>query len=102
MNRKVCIIRVDVGDSNPWAFALILVSMSVLLTYGSNLSGLSIVAPVLMHALFNISSGLLAALCHGLPTRQPELPYYLCAAGTIAIGIILLTRGRLGASPVAP
>jgi CAAX protease family protein len=85
-----------------WAFALILVSVSVLMTWGLNLSGSSIMVPMLMHALLNISSRLLGALCQGVPTREPDLPIYLCAGGAVATAAILLTRGRLGRSSATP
>ncbi|MGH9641683.1 MAG: CPBP family intramembrane glutamic endopeptidase [Terriglobales bacterium] len=85
-----------------WAFALILVTVSVLFTWGTNLSCFSILVPMLMHAAFNVSSRLLGALCQGVPTRQPELQYYLCAAGAAAVAAILLTCGRLGRSAAIP
>jgi membrane protease YdiL (CAAX protease family) len=79
-----------------WAFTIILVTASVLITWGANLSGLSIVVPILMHAAFNVSFRLLGALCQGVPTRQPDLPYYLCAGGAAAVGALWLTQGDLG------
>jgi hypothetical protein len=42
------------------------------------------------------SFGILASLCHGIPTRNPDLPYYLCAAVVTALATSLLTRGQLG------
>jgi membrane protease YdiL (CAAX protease family) len=81
-----------------WAFALIEISLSVLMTWGTNLSRFSIIVPILMHAAFNTSSRLLAALTQGLPTREPDLPYYLGAGGAAALVAILLSRGRLGKS----
>jgi membrane protease YdiL (CAAX protease family) len=85
-----------------WAFVLMLITVSVLIAWGTNLSRFSIVVPMLMHAAFNTSSRLLGALCQGVPTREPDLPYYLCAAGAVAIAAILLTRGRLGRSSPEP
>ena len=85
-----------------WAFALILISTSILYTWGANLSGFSIIVPMLMHAAFNISSRLLGALCQGVPAREPFLPYYLCAGGATAIAAILATRGQLGRSRATP
>jgi membrane protease YdiL (CAAX protease family) len=85
-----------------WAFTLMLVTASVLLTWGTNLSSSSILVPMLMHAAFNVSFRLLGALCQGVPTRRPDLPYYLCAGGAVAIAAILLTHGRLGRSAAIP
>jgi membrane protease YdiL (CAAX protease family) len=83
-----------------WAFTLMLITDSVLITWGANLSGFSIFVPMLMHAGFNVSSRLLGGLCQGVPTRQPDLPYYLLAGGAAAVAAILLTQGRLGRSTV--
>jgi len=83
-----------------WGFAFILISASVLYTWGANLSGFSIIVPMLMHAAFNTSSRLLGALCQGVSTREPGFPFYLGAGGAAAIAAILLTQGRLGRSRV--
>ena len=85
-----------------WAYACILGCLSVLITWGTNLARFAILVPMLMHFTFNTSSRLLAALCQGVSTREPDLPYYLCAGGTVAIAAILLTQGRLGRSRVPP
>jgi len=84
-----------------WAFTIILVTVSVFLTWGTNLSGSSVIVPIMMHATFNTSSRLLAGLCQGVPTRQPELPLYLVAGAAAAGTAILLTRGKLGSPRVA-
>lgn len=81
-----------------WAFTIILVTLSAFLTLGSNLSGFSVIVPILIHAAFNTSSRLLAALCQTVPTRQPDIPFYLVAATTVAGAVVLLTGGRLGSS----
>jgi len=81
-----------------WAFAIILVTVSLFLTWGTNLAGFGVIVPVIIHAAFNTSSRLLAALCQEIPTRQPDLPFYLVAVATAAGMAILLTRGRLGSS----
>jgi hypothetical protein len=81
-----------------WAFTIILITVSVFLTLGSNLSGFSVVVPILIHAAFNTSSRLLAALCRAVATRQPDLPFYLVAVTAAASAAVLLTRGRLGSS----
>lgn len=79
-----------------WAFALMLVAASILFTYAVNLSRGSALVAILLHATFNTSFGILASLCHGIPTRNPDLPYYLCAAVVTALATSLLTRGQLG------
>lgn len=85
-----------------WAYTLLLVAASVLITLGNNISGFSIIVPIMMHAILNTSTRLLAALSEGLPTRTPELLYYLGAIGATAIAAILFTAGRLGFPRVSP
>jgi len=79
-----------------WAFFLIDICVSILITWGANLARFSIVVPMLMHAVFNATDRQLAAVCQGVPVREPALLYYLIAAGLVATVCILLTRGRLG------
>jgi hypothetical protein len=76
-----------------WAYVLMLISVSTLIT---NLAGFSIFVPILMHATFNSGFHVLTALCHGVPTREPDLPYVLGASTAFAGVAVLLTRGRLG------
>jgi uncharacterized protein len=64
-----------------WAFAVIVIAASVLFTCGANLSAFSVIVPMLMHATFNTSSRLFGALCQGVPTREPDLPFFLGAGG---------------------
>jgi len=79
-----------------WAYVLFLISVSTLITWGTNLAGFSIFVPMLMHATFNSEFRALGALCHGVPTREPDLPYVLGASTAFAAIAVLLTRGRLG------
>ena len=81
-----------------WGFALILVSVSILITYAVNRSRGSVLVAILLHSTFNTSSSILAALTHDVPTREPDLPYYLCAVVTTALVTLLATKGRLGYS----
>jgi len=81
-----------------WAFVIVMVDVSILLTWGANLSSLNILVPMLMHAAFNTSSRLLAAMCAGVPTRARELLFYLCAASAATWVVVLVTGGRLGLS----
>lgn len=79
-----------------WAFAIVLIDLSILLTWATNLSSFNILVPMLMHAAFNTSSRLLAAMCAGVPTRARELIFYLCAASATTLIVVLVTRGQLG------
>jgi membrane protease YdiL (CAAX protease family) len=86
-----------------WSFFIYVISVSILITWGTNLSGLSILAPVLMHATSNISTVLMNALFKGLPMRQHDEAIYLGVVVFAALAVIALTRGRLGfKSPTSP
>lgn len=85
-----------------WAFALMLVAASILFTFAVNVSRGSAVVAILLHATFNTSFGILANLCHGIATRNPDLPYYLGAAMATALATSLLTRGQLGVRAPPP
>ncbi len=79
-----------------WAFLLILICVSVLITWMTNLVRFSIFIPVFMHVAFNMSSQVLGRLLPGTSTRSPELAFFLGGIVTSTLAVILLTRGRLG------
>jgi membrane protease YdiL (CAAX protease family) len=83
----------------PWAFVVLIISLSVLMTLAVNLSRGGIVASVLMHAVFNTSFPMLVGLCRGVPTLEPGLPIYVATAALTALAVVLVTRGRLGQAP---
>jgi CAAX protease family protein len=78
-----------------WAYVVLLVSFSVLMTLVSNFSGSSIVVPMVMHATFNTSAQLLTLMTEGAATREPWVPFFIAPICVIAVAAILLTRGRL-------
>ncbi len=75
------------GNMPLWAFTLTLVALTVILTFAVNISRGSVLIAILLHATFNTSFSILASLCHGLPERSPDLPYYLCAVVTTALAL---------------
>jgi len=83
-----------------WIYLIILCGMSLIMTFGANLSRFSVVTAVVMHAIFNTVSRYLAGL---FATVQPEaaIPFELimglCGLG-IGLFLILVTKGRLGYS----
>lgn len=79
-----------------WAFGILLVCLTILMTWAVNRSGGSVIAAILMHAVFNSSFPILVALCRGLPTREPGLTWYLAGAVLTTVIAIGVTRGRLG------
>ncbi len=80
-----------------WTFTLMLCGLSLLITYSFNLAGLSIVAAIAAHAVFNTVSKYLGGLLKGAEIRI-QIPFEtllaLCGL-VIAIGLIAATKGRL-------
>jgi membrane protease YdiL (CAAX protease family) len=79
-----------------WAYAILLICLSVLMTWVVNRSNRSIVPAVLMHAVFNSSFPILVALCRELPTREPGIVWYIVGVGLATVIAIGATRGKLG------
>jgi membrane protease YdiL (CAAX protease family) len=79
-----------------WAYGILVVCLSVLMTWGINLSRGSVIPAVLMHAVFNSSFPILVALCRGVPTREPGLTWYVVGVVVATVITIAATQGRLG------
>ncbi len=80
-------------------FALIEIGLTVLMTFGFNLSEGSVLVAVLMHATFNTISrwlnGLLASVAvRGSPSMEMVLALSSLSAAAL---VVVFTRGRLGA-----
>ncbi len=84
-----------------WAFVMVMVCNSGLMTWAMNRSGGSILPPMLMHAGYNSSFAIMAGLCQGNQTREPGLPIYLAGAVLATVVVVAVTRGRLGSRPKA-
>ena len=84
------------ADGPMWAFSAYVIAISVLMAWGINSSGFSIIAPILMHATSNTSPHLMEGLFQGVPMRQHDTVIYLGTVVAVALAVILLTRGRLG------
>jgi membrane protease YdiL (CAAX protease family) len=85
-----------------WAFGLLIVCLSVLMTWAFNHSSGSVIPAVLMHAVYNSSFSILVGLCRGVPTREPGLIWYVVGAVLTTLIAIAVTRGRLGYPMLAP
>ncbi|MEP6572889.1 MAG: CPBP family glutamic-type intramembrane protease [Gemmatimonadota bacterium] len=85
-----------------WAFIILLLCLTILMTWGASFSGGSIVTAVLMHAVYNSNFPILVGLCRGLPTREPGLAYYVAGAVLTTLIVIGATRGRLGWTGTSP
>jgi membrane protease YdiL (CAAX protease family) len=80
-----------------WIYLLILVGLSMIMTYGANLARFAVVTPIAMHAAFNTVSKFLAGL---FTDTQPnmrisfELVLALCGLAT-ALLLVVVTKARL-------
>jgi uncharacterized protein len=84
-----------------WAFVALMICMSILMTWGTNVARGSIVPAVLMHAVYNSSFPIVVGLCRGLPTRTPGLVWYVVGVVLTTMGVVAVTRTRLG-RPATP
>ena len=81
-----------------WAFLLILLAETLLMTYGANISGLSLIVAVLMHATFNTCSKLFNGLIASAPIRPHPSPALIFTLSPLLVALLVVacTRGRLG------
>jgi uncharacterized protein len=78
------------SSTSPWQYVLILVGVSLLLTWAANLARFGILVAMVLHAFFNTSSRLLGALIGNLPTRSHDMMIYafaVCFTGMV-IGLV--------------
>jgi membrane protease YdiL (CAAX protease family) len=76
----------DWNSASPWQYVLILIGVSLLLTWAANLARFGILVAMVLHAFFNTSSRLLGALIGNLPTRSHDMVVYtfvVCATGIV-------------------
>jgi uncharacterized protein len=80
-----------------WTYVLILIGVSVIMTFGVHLAGFSVAAAIAMHAAFNTVSRFLAGLFTGAQPRvQVSFVTLLALSGlATALLLIVVTRGRL-------
>ena len=81
-----------------WTYALIMIGLALIMSYGANLARFAVIPCIAMHAAFNTVSRFLAGLFANTQpdvTIPPELVLALCG---LAIGMVLvaITKGRLG------
>jgi hypothetical protein len=86
-------------SASPIQYLLIVVGLGVLLAFGANLARFSVIAPILMHAMFNTSSRFLNGLFAGTHTEpHPPMPFEmvmgLCGLAVAGV-VVAVTRGRL-------
>ena len=80
----------------PWQYCLILIALSFLFTAAANLARFGVIVPILLHAFFNTSSGLLGAVIHGLPSRTHDNLIYTLVVFTLGslVGIVVIKAFR--------
>jgi uncharacterized protein len=81
-----------------WVFLLILLAETILMTYGVNLSGQSVIVAVLMHASFNTCSKLFNGLIASASIRPDPSPALIFTLSPLLVALLIVacTRGRLG------
>jgi membrane protease YdiL (CAAX protease family) len=80
-----------------WSYSLVLVGVSVMMTWGVNIARFSVLTAVVMHAAFNTVSRFLNGLFAGAELRT-NIPFEVVfpASGLfVAILLVVITRGRL-------
>ena len=84
-------------SASPLVFLLILIGLSLLMAFGFNASGQSVVVAILMHSAFNSSPRCLGQFLSGVAIREYPSGETLIAASVLSVGALaaLLTRGRL-------
>jgi membrane protease YdiL (CAAX protease family) len=87
--------------ASPSAYLLILVGVSLVVAFGFNSSGRSVLAAILMHSAFNSSPRFLGQYLGATPTRTyPGGEWYIAASFLlVGVGLAIASRGRLTSSP---
>jgi uncharacterized protein len=83
-----------------WVYIILVVGLSILMTFIFNLSRSSVIVCILMHALFNTSSILLGDLLP--PNGRISMLFFLGSSWILPLVIIICTRGRLGIKKMSP
>ncbi len=79
-----------------WIYAIIITALSVIITFGYNLSGGSVIAAILVHNTFNAGGAPLHDFLGTATLRQHFDLIVACAFLLTAIALIAFTRGNLG------
>ena len=81
-----------------WVFFFIVTGLSVIITFGFNLSRGSVIVAILLHDTYNSGGGPLYEMLARATLRKHPGPDFFTACVFVVMGIalIVLTRGRLG------
>jgi uncharacterized protein len=79
------------------SYFFMVIGLSVIMAFGFNASGKTVVVAILMHSAFNASMQLVVAYLGDIPMRSyPKGEYYLAGAFLLPASILaIITRGRL-------
>ena len=78
-------------------YSVVVLGMSVLITFGANLSRFNIIVAIVMHAACNTRGCLLEKLTAHAQERMHSPLIWIVSSLLVPAAIVLLTRGRLGA-----
>lgn len=87
-----------IPGSNPvWAFALILIGLSIIMTLGFNLSRGSVIVCIFMHAMFNtVGTGMIGKLIGNESAHAKARLIFPFSTLILPVVVMILTWGRLG------
>jgi uncharacterized protein len=79
-----------------WVYVAIITSLSIIMTFGYNLSGGSVIVAIVMHDTFNAAGAPLYYFLAKATLRQHHDLISVCALAATGAALIVLSRGRLG------
>jgi len=82
-------------SASPLAYLFILVGLSMVMAFGFNASGTSVLAAILMHSAFNSSPRFLGAYLDRTPVRSYSEWYIVAAFMLVGAALAVASRGRL-------
>ncbi len=87
-------------SSSMSGYALLVIGLSFLMTFGFNLSGGSVLVAIIMHSAFNSCSRVLGGFLEAAKTRERPSAETTLALSFLVVAILItvFTRGRLAAS----
>lgn len=85
-------------NASPLEFLFIMTGLSLVIAFGFNASGQSIITAILMHCAFNVSDSQIGDFLKGTTLREHPTGHWLIAVSFWLVGVVLLllTRWSLG------
>ena len=85
------------GSLPLWSYSLVLIGLSIIMSWGVNIARFSVLTAIVMHAAFNTVTRFLNGLFVGVEPRA-NLPFEMVfpmSGLLVAVVLIVMTRGRL-------